>query len=134
MLELNAYITFFDAVLGRVSIAAGQPEQARHRLDTGLELAEDTGMRFYDAELLRLRAQTTPTPTPAKPTSPPPLILPAAKGRRCSNCALHSTITTCAASPPAPPSPTCSDECPSMVRGQNWTGRSPFVSLHAPST
>jgi hypothetical protein len=39
-------------------IAAGQPEQARARLDQALELAADTGMRFYDAELLRLRAQT----------------------------------------------------------------------------
>ena len=35
-----------------------QPEEARHRLDTGLQLAEDTGMHFYDAELLRLRAHT----------------------------------------------------------------------------
>lgn len=38
--------------------AAGQPEQARHRLDTALALAHDTGMCFYDAELLRLRAHT----------------------------------------------------------------------------
>ena len=61
-LELNAYITFFDAVLGRLLIAAGQPEQARARLDTGLQLADDTGMCFYDAELLRLRAHTHTDP------------------------------------------------------------------------
>ncbi|WP_431240933.1 hypothetical protein ACQ86B_28840 (plasmid) [Mycolicibacterium aichiense] len=30
----------------------------RERLDTALTLAADTGMRVYDAELLRLRAQT----------------------------------------------------------------------------
>ena len=54
----NAYVTFFDAVLGRLLTAAGQPELARARLDTGLQLAQDTGMRFYDAELLRLRSHT----------------------------------------------------------------------------
>jgi hypothetical protein len=43
-------------------IAAGQLEQARDRLDAGLQLAEETGMHFYDAELLRLRAQTYTDP------------------------------------------------------------------------
>lgn len=55
---VNIYTTVFDGVLGRLLIAAGQPEAARERLDTGLALAQDTGMCFYDAELLRLRAQT----------------------------------------------------------------------------
>jgi hypothetical protein len=41
---------------------AGQPDQARARLDTALELAEETGMHFYDAELLRLRAHTHTDP------------------------------------------------------------------------
>jgi hypothetical protein len=49
-------------VLGRLLIAAGQPEEARTRLDTGLQLAQDTGMCFYDAELLRLRAHTNADP------------------------------------------------------------------------
>ena len=57
-LELNIYLSSLDAVLGRLLIAASQPEAARHRLDTGLALARDTGMCFYDAELLRLRAHT----------------------------------------------------------------------------
>ena len=57
-LDVNAYITFHDAVLGRALIATGQPAQARARLDTALALAEDTGMHFYDAELFRLRAHT----------------------------------------------------------------------------
>ena len=59
---LNAYATFFDGVLARLLIAAGQPDQARHRLDTALALARDTGMCFYDAELLRLRAHTHTDP------------------------------------------------------------------------
>ena len=55
---VNIYTTVFDAVLGRLLIAAGQPAAACERLDFGLALAQHTGMRFYDAELLRLRAQT----------------------------------------------------------------------------
>ncbi|MCW2686093.1 MAG: adenylyl cyclase class-3/4/guanylyl cyclase [Mycobacterium sp.] len=58
--ELLMYVTSYDAVLGRLLIAVGQPEQAR--LDTGLALARDTGMCFYDAELLRLRAHTHTDP------------------------------------------------------------------------
>ena len=59
---LLIYVTFFDALLGRLLIAVGQPEQARARLDTALALAQDTGMCFYDAELLRLRAHTHTDP------------------------------------------------------------------------
>ena len=58
----NVYRTYFDGALGRLLIAAGQPEQARHRLDIALTLARDTGMRVYDAELLRLRAHTHTDP------------------------------------------------------------------------
>ncbi len=61
-IEVNIYTTVFDGVLGRLLIAAGQPEAARERLGTGLSLAQDTGMCFYDAELLRLRAQTHDDP------------------------------------------------------------------------
>jgi class 3 adenylate cyclase len=56
----NAYTTFFDALRARLLLAAGQPEQARDRLNMGLQLADDTGMHFYDAELLRARAHTDP--------------------------------------------------------------------------
>ena len=42
----------------RLLIAAGQPEQAGAHLDIALAPAQDTGMCFYDAELLRLRAHT----------------------------------------------------------------------------
>ena len=81
MVGMNVYITFHDAVLGRLLIAAGQPEVARDRLDTALQLAQDTGMHFYDAELLRLRAHTHTDPEPAAPTSPPPSTWPAARAR-----------------------------------------------------
>jgi class 3 adenylate cyclase len=57
-IEVNIYTTIHDGILGRLLIAAGQPEAARERLGIGLALAQDTGMCFYDAELLRLRAQT----------------------------------------------------------------------------
>jgi class 3 adenylate cyclase len=58
----NVFSTAHDAALGRLLIAAGHPETARERLDIALALAQDTGMRFYDAELLRLRAQTHADP------------------------------------------------------------------------
>jgi class 3 adenylate cyclase len=61
-IEVNIYTTLHDAVLGRLLIAAGHPEAARERLDTGLALAKDTGMCFYDAELLRLRARVHDEP------------------------------------------------------------------------
>ena len=60
--EANLFSTAHDASLGRMLIAAGQPETARERLDIALALARDTGMHFYDAEVLRLRAQTHADP------------------------------------------------------------------------
>ena len=55
---LYAYQTRHDCILGQLLTAAGQPDQARARLDTALQIAEDTGMHLYDAELLRARAHT----------------------------------------------------------------------------
>ncbi|WP_231983641.1 adenylate/guanylate cyclase domain-containing protein [Mycobacterium sp. E2733] len=55
---LNAYLTFFDGVLAQLLLALGEPQHARDQLDAALSLARDTGMHFYDAELLRLRAHT----------------------------------------------------------------------------
>ena len=100
---LNIYLTFYDAVLGRLLIAAGQPEEARERLDTGLQLAQDTGMHFYDAELLRLRAHTHTDPDAREPTSAPPSTSPAARARPCSNCAPPSMISSYADNPRARP-------------------------------
>ena len=59
---LLTFVTSFDAVLARLLTVAGQPDQARARLAAALQLAEDTGMHFYDAELLRLRAHTRTDP------------------------------------------------------------------------
>jgi hypothetical protein len=49
-------------LFGRLLTAAGTPDQARARLDTALLFAADTGVRFYDAELLRARAHTHTEP------------------------------------------------------------------------
>ncbi|MFZ0834093.1 MAG: adenylate/guanylate cyclase domain-containing protein [Mycobacterium sp.] len=57
-LEVKSLITAYDAVVARLLIAVGQLTEARQRVDTALDLAKDTGMSFYDAELLRIRADT----------------------------------------------------------------------------
>jgi class 3 adenylate cyclase/tetratricopeptide (TPR) repeat protein len=62
LLNLNSYLTFHDAIVGRLLIAAGQPEKARERLEMALRHAEETGMHFEDAELMRLRAHTLTDP------------------------------------------------------------------------
>ena len=58
-LGVVALITFYDAILARLLVSAGQGAEALNRLQTGLELAAQTGMRFYDTELTRLCAATT---------------------------------------------------------------------------
>jgi class 3 adenylate cyclase/tetratricopeptide (TPR) repeat protein len=62
LLNLNSYLTFHDAIVGRLLVAAGRPEKARERLEMALRHAEETGMRFQDAELMRLRAHTFTDP------------------------------------------------------------------------
>jgi tetratricopeptide (TPR) repeat protein len=57
--EATLFVTYYDAVLARLLIAAGKPDDARERLDTALQLGDETGVNFYRAELLRLRAHTT---------------------------------------------------------------------------
>jgi tetratricopeptide (TPR) repeat protein len=58
LMHLNVYLTFHDAVIGRLLIAAGEMDKARERLEMALRQAEVTGMHFHDAELMRLRAHT----------------------------------------------------------------------------
>ena len=58
LMHLNVYLTFHDAIIGRLLIAAGQPAKARERLEMSLRHAKETGMHFHDAELMRLRAHT----------------------------------------------------------------------------
>ncbi len=57
--EAKLFVTFYDGVLARLLIATGKTDRARMRLDTALQLGQDTGANFYRAELLRLRAHTT---------------------------------------------------------------------------
>lgn len=56
--EVRMFLTFYDSVVARLLFAAGRTDEARARLDAALQLAADTDVHFYDAELLRLRAQT----------------------------------------------------------------------------
>lgn len=56
--EQSEYVIYFGGVTARLSIAAGQLAQARATLNAILRQTGDTEMRFYDAELLRLRSQT----------------------------------------------------------------------------
>ena len=62
-------ITSYDGVLARLLIGAGQLDEARDRIDVGLALADETGMHFYDAELLRIRAHTHTDPDDASARS-----------------------------------------------------------------
>ncbi|HTZ16240.1 MAG TPA: adenylate/guanylate cyclase domain-containing protein [Mycobacterium sp.] len=62
LMHLNVYLTFHDAIIGRLLVAAGEPERARQRLEMALRHAEETGMHFYDAELMRVRAHTFTDP------------------------------------------------------------------------
>jgi hypothetical protein len=59
-IRLEICLPMFDAVLGRLLLAAGDAEEARIHLDAGLQLSAQTGLRLYDTELLRLRARTRP--------------------------------------------------------------------------
>jgi hypothetical protein len=59
---MNLYTTFFDAVIARLLIALEQPDEARRRIESARQLADETQMKFYDAELLRLRGHTYTDP------------------------------------------------------------------------
>jgi class 3 adenylate cyclase/tetratricopeptide (TPR) repeat protein len=56
--EATLFVSFYDAVLAQLLAAAGKPDEARERLDVALQLGDKTGVNFYRAELLRLRAHT----------------------------------------------------------------------------
>ncbi len=55
---LYAYQTHYDCVLAKLLTAAARCEEACARVGTALQIADDTGMHFHDAELLRARART----------------------------------------------------------------------------
>jgi class 3 adenylate cyclase/DNA-binding Lrp family transcriptional regulator len=55
-------LTFYEAVVARLLVAAGNLTEARQRVDEAMSVAETTGMRFHDVELLRVRAMTHTEP------------------------------------------------------------------------
>jgi hypothetical protein len=62
LLGASGWVTWFDGHGARLLIVTGRLGEARDQLNLGLQLAEETGMRFYNAELLRLRAATHDNP------------------------------------------------------------------------
>ena len=126
LLHLNSYLTFHDAVIGRLLIAAGQPEKARERLEMALRHAENTGMRFHDAELMRLRAHTFTEPNHAARPWPPRLSSHATKARHCSNCVVCWIFSTCSATGIGPSWPALSAASPVTLVGRNLHGHKRF--------
>ena len=57
-LEVKPFLGAYDAVLARLQMAMDEPAGARDRLDAALRRSDASAIRFLDAELLRLRAQT----------------------------------------------------------------------------
>ena len=60
--ELRTWLAFYDAVLVRLLVAAGKRDAAQAHVKLSLQMADETDIHFYDAELLRLRAQTSDEP------------------------------------------------------------------------
>jgi class 3 adenylate cyclase len=57
MLELRVFLPFYLTTAGALLAASGDADGARERYEESLELAAQTGMRFYDAETTRCLAQ-----------------------------------------------------------------------------
>ncbi len=59
-LELRVFLPFYLTTIGALLAASGDREAAAQRYEESLQLAEDTGMRFYDAETARRMAHLAP--------------------------------------------------------------------------
>ena len=57
MLELRVFLPFYLTTAGALLAASGDREGARERYQESLDLAAQTGMRFYDAETMRCLAR-----------------------------------------------------------------------------
>ena len=57
-LGTTAFLPVYQAISAKLELALGRHAQARDQLDAALNHARTTGVRFYEAELLRLRAAT----------------------------------------------------------------------------
>jgi class 3 adenylate cyclase/tetratricopeptide (TPR) repeat protein len=64
--ELRTWLAFYDTALVRVLIRAGDLNAARAHVKLSLQMADETDIHFYDAELIRLRAQTSDNPADQK--------------------------------------------------------------------
>jgi class 3 adenylate cyclase/tetratricopeptide (TPR) repeat protein len=60
--NLKTFLASYESVLARLLAAAGKQEAARERVNLALQMAADTGVHFYEAELLRVRAHTYDDP------------------------------------------------------------------------
>jgi hypothetical protein len=58
----KAFLGGYDATLAGLLTAAGMKSAARERVNLALQMADETELRMYDAELLRLRAHTNDDP------------------------------------------------------------------------
>ena len=59
---IKAFLGWYEGALVRVLTAAGMNDAARERVELARQVADETGWRIYDAELLRLRAHTSEDP------------------------------------------------------------------------
>jgi hypothetical protein len=59
---IKAFLGWYEGALVRVLTAAGMNDAARERVELARQVADETGWRIYDAELLRLRAHTFEDP------------------------------------------------------------------------
>jgi class 3 adenylate cyclase len=56
--HLVTFLTVYESMAAQCWLAVGEPERARARIEVGLIQADETGLDFYRAELLRHRAAT----------------------------------------------------------------------------
>jgi hypothetical protein len=59
-LGLRLFLPFYLTTIGALLAAAGDVDRARLRYEESLQLAAETGMRFYDAETTRCLAHLAP--------------------------------------------------------------------------
>jgi tetratricopeptide (TPR) repeat protein len=62
VLELRVFLPFYLTTIGALLAAAGEVQGAEERYAESLELAAETGMKFYDAETMRRSAQLARDP------------------------------------------------------------------------
>ena len=87
-----------------------------------MHLAQDTGMCFYDAELLRLRARTHIDPGARRADIAAALDLARRQGATLFELRAALDDFDLRGDPPAPASSTWWNVCPPIARGRNWRG------------